>query len=126
MLQTRTTIIEQVRRLAAPLNHADRLALIRAIASLETPRREPGIAPENGQTLEAEQEAWFARPAAERERYVGEYVAIHRGEVMDHDLDQRTLYLRVRARFGRQPVLIVKSDWLAMPEFTLHSPRMER
>ena len=37
MLQTRTTVIEQVRRLAAPLNTDERLALIRAIASLETP-----------------------------------------------------------------------------------------
>ena len=57
---------------------------------------------------------------------MGEYVAIHRGEVMDHDPDQRTLYLRVRARFGRQPVLIVKADWNVMPDFTLHSPRLER
>jgi hypothetical protein len=126
MLQTRTTVIEQVRRLALPLNTDDRLALIRAIASLETPKREPGIAPANGRTLEVEQEAWFARPAAERERYMGEYIAIHRGEVMDHDPDQRTLYLRVRERFGRQPVLIVKADWSAMPDFTLHSPRLER
>ena len=45
---------------------------------------------------------------------------------MDHDADQRTLYLRVRARFGRQPVLIVKADWNVMPDFTLHSPRLER
>jgi hypothetical protein len=126
MLQTRTAIIEQVRRLAAPLNTDDRLALIRAIASLETPKHEQGIAPAHGQTLEVEQEAWFARPAAERERYRGEYIAIHRGEVMDHDLDQRTLYLRVRERFGRQPVLIVKADWSSMPDFTLHSPRLER
>ena len=126
MLQTRTTVIEQVRRLAAPLNTDERLALIRAIASLETPRRDHQVAPANGQTLEVEQEAWFARPAAERERCLGEYVAIHRGEVMDHDPDQRTLYLRVRARFGRQPVLIVKADWHAVPEFTLHSPRLER
>ena len=126
MLQTRTTVIEQVRRLALPLNTDDRLALIRAIASLETPKHEPGIAPANVQTLEVEQEAWFARPAAERERYMGEYIAIHRGEVMDHDPDQRTLYLRVREQFGRQPVLIVKADWSAMPDFTLHSPRLER
>ena len=40
MLQEHRTVIEQVRTLAAPLSNAERLALIRAIASLETPERE--------------------------------------------------------------------------------------
>jgi len=70
--------------------------------------------------MNTEQDAWFARPAAERERYLGDYVAIRGGEVVDRDPDQRTLYLRVRARFGHQPVLIVKADWKAMPEFIVY------
>ena len=127
MLQNRTTVIEQVRRLAMPLSNADRLALIRAITSLETPKREQGAnVSADGQTLDAEQEAWFARPSAERKRYAGEYVAVHGGEVVDHDPDQRALYLRVLARYGHQPVLIVRADWNTTPEFTIHSPRLER
>ena len=127
MLQDRRTVIEQVRRLAAPLSSADRLALIRAIASLDTPERKRGSrADANRQTLDAEQDVWFARPSAERERYGGEYVAVSGGEVVDHDPDQRALYLRVRGRYGRQPVLMVRADWNAPPNFTLHSPRLER
>jgi hypothetical protein len=125
-LQTPATVIEQVRRLAAPLSSADRLALIRAIASLEAPRREQQVTPADGRTLEVEQAAWFARPAAERERYAGEYVAFSSGEVIDHDRDERTLYLRVRNRYGSRPILIVGANWSATPEFTIHSPLLER
>jgi hypothetical protein len=70
--------------------------------------------------MDTEQDSWFARPAAERERYLGDYVAIRGGEVVDRDPDQRTLYLRVRARFGHQQVLIIKADWKAVPEFIVH------
>ena len=116
MLQDRRAVIEQVRR----------LALIRAIASLEIPKRERGAdANANRRALDAEQELWFARPSAERKRYAGEYVAVHGGEVVDHDPDQRALYLRVRGRYGRRPVLIVRADWNATPDFTIHSPRLE-
>ena len=69
MLQNRSTVIEQVRRLAIPLSSDDRLALIRAIASLDSPKRERGAnVSADGKTLDTEQEAWFARPSAERKR----------------------------------------------------------
>jgi hypothetical protein len=127
MLQDRMTVIEQVRRLAAPLSSADRLALIRTIASLEPPsRKRIAEVSADGQTLDAEQEAWFARPSAERKRYTGEYVAVHGGEVVDHDPDQRALYLRVRGRYEHRPVLIIRADWNTAPEFAIHSPRLER
>jgi hypothetical protein len=125
MQQEHRTVIEQVRTLAAPLSNAERLALIRAIASLETPEREaPRVT--DTQALDAEQEAWFAHPSAERQRYAGEYVAVQDGQVVDHDPDQRALYLRVRAQFGRRRMLIIKADWDAPPVFTIHSPQLER
>jgi hypothetical protein len=119
MHQEHRTVIEQVRTLAAPLSNAERLALIRAIASLETPEREAAPRVTDTQGLDAEQEAWFARPPAERRRYAGEYVAVQDGQVLDHDPDQRALYLRVRAQFGRRPILIIKADWDAPPVFTI-------
>ena len=118
--------MEQVRSLAAQLNTADRLALIRAIASLETPEDETeSEAAVTGKGIAAEQEAWFARPVAERKRYAGEYVAVHDGQVVDHDADQRVLFLRMRSRYGRRPVLIVRADWDTAPVYTIHSPRLE-
>lgn len=126
MLQDRNALIEQVRRLVRPLDSTDRLALIRAIASLDISEHEVDTdTSTDGEVLDAEQEAWFAQPTAERQRYAGEYVAVHEGKVVDHDPDQRTLYLRVRSRYGNQPVLIVKADWEASPEFTIHSPQLE-
>ena len=39
-------------------------------------------------------------------KYLGEYVAIHDCEVVDNDVDLRTLHLRICQRFGHLPVLI--------------------
>lgn len=39
-------------------------------------------------------------------KYLGDYVAIHNSEVVDHDADARTLHLRIRKQFGRTPVLL--------------------
>jgi len=116
------TVIERVRELAVSLSAADRLALIRAIASLESAG---SSVEEDGSALAREQEAWFARPAADRRRYAGRYAAVYGEEVVDDDPDQRTLYLRVRAKYGRTPVLIVRGDWDQPPAYTIHSPRRE-
>ena len=127
MLREHEAVIERVRQLAAPLTNTERLALIRVIASLDSPEQETS---QQNQTstdaLDVEQAAWFALPHAERQHYAGQYVAIHNGQVVDHDPDQRALYLRVRTHFGRQPVLIVNADWNAPPTIVLHSPRLER
>lgn len=76
--------------------------------------------------LAQEQAAWYAQEPHVRQRYAGEYVAVQEGgRVADHDPDQRTLYLRVRARFGHRAVLIVHADWSEPPVYTIHSPRLE-
>jgi hypothetical protein len=127
MLRHHETLIEQVRQLAAPLTSTERLALIQAIAALES--SDGQAAHQNRATaddLEVEQEAWFARPAAERRRYAGQYVAVKGGQVVDHAADQRSLYLRVRERFGAQPVLIVSADWDEPPMLVMRSPQLER
>lgn len=40
------------------------------------------------------------------EKYLGQYVAIHNGKVVDHDDDFQSLHSRIRQRFGGQPVLL--------------------
>ncbi len=125
MLLEHQMLIDQVRRIAASLNDTERLALIRAIASLEPPKQEKTSG--GGVTealLDAEQQAWFARPLADRLRYAGHFVAVRNAQVVDHDPDQRTLFLRVRERFAHQPVLIIWAEWSAPPEFVIHSPRL--
>lgn len=41
-------------------------------------------------------------------RYLGQYIAMHKGEVVDHDTDFQALWQRVRQRFGRTAVLITQ------------------
>ncbi len=106
-----STIFEQIRTLVLPLSAEQRLELIQDIASLaplegdlqETSRRNEQIA--------TEQASWYALPAAKRERYNNQFVAVKNGQVVDHDADQRALYLRVRRHFGSAPVAILWASW---------------
>lgn len=41
-----------------------------------------------------------------KQQYLDRWVAIHHRELVDHDDDVSALYQRVRARYGRTPVLI--------------------
>lgn len=61
-----------------------------------------------------------------RERYLGQYVAVHNGEVVDHDGDFRALHERIRERFGRQPILLRRVESKPEREMTFRSPRFER
>ena len=76
--------------------------------------------------IQAEAEAFRSMHAELTEMYLGQYVAIHDGKVIDNDEDFQSLHGRIRQRFGRQPVLLrqVKSE----PErvLTFSSPRLER
>lgn len=127
MLPDTKTVIEQVRSLAALLDDLDRLALIRAIASLSPAKHQQESTMFDARSLlSVEQDSWFAHPSAERRQYAGQYVAVHGGQVVDQDKDQRMLYLRVRARYGSTPVLIIHADWDSIPTYTIRSPHLER
>lgn len=74
----------------------------------------------------AEAEAWRSLPATVRRSYSEDFVAVHNGQVVDHDRDRLTLYRRVRARFGDVPVLITPAGSVSPREFQLLSPRVEQ
>jgi hypothetical protein len=120
-------IKDKIRDLVTPLNAEERLALIQTIAAMES-ANEAGdsSSEERRQQLAAEQAAWYARPLEERQSHPGEFIAVYNQQIIDHDPDQRSLYLRVRERFGRSPVLIVHADWEEPPVYTMHSPRLEQ
>ncbi len=59
----------------------------------------------------SEESARFRQKYPElKRRYLGEYIALHKGEVIDHDPDEATLWKRVRQRYGRTPILIVRVE----------------
>lgn len=76
--------------------------------------------------IKAEVAAFQAMHTELAEQYMGEYVAIHDGGVVDHDRDFRALHSRVRQRFGRQAVLLRRVEAGPDREWTFRSPRFER
>lgn len=76
--------------------------------------------------IRAEAGAWRSLPPTIRRSYGDDFVAVHNGEVVDHEADRLTLYRRVRMRFGDIPVLITPASASSPREFQMHSPRVER
>ena len=58
--------------------------------------------------------------------YPGQYVAIHNGQVIDHDPVLRTLHLRIFNRLGHTPVLLKQVTTDAERELVFRSPRYIR
>lgn len=67
--------------------------------------------------IRAEAKAWYEMPAETRNQYKGCFVAVYNGEIIDSDPNQRTLYLRAKERFGREPVLLVEGGDQPMPAY---------
>lgn len=76
--------------------------------------------------VKTEREAFERQHPALLAQYPGEYVAMHEGQVIDHDPNLRTLHLRVFARLGRTPVLLKQVTAEPERELVFRSPRFER
>jgi hypothetical protein len=78
------------------------------------------------ETIKAEADAFRSMHAEMVREYLGQYVAVHNGQVVDHDQDFQSLHNRIRQRFGHRPVLLRRVE--AEPERVLvfRSPRLER
>lgn len=75
--------------------------------------------------LEAEMAAFQAQLPALLDTYPDEYVAMHEGRVIDHDVDLRALHSRVYATMGPIPVLLQKVTATPTPDILIRSPRLE-
>jgi hypothetical protein len=75
------------------------------------------------ETMLRETRAYKAMHAELAKQYLGQYVAIHQGKLVDHDADPLALLQRVRQNFPNQVVLRRKVT--PTPEITLYmrSPR---
>lgn len=59
-------------------------------------------------------------------QYLGSFVAVHDGQVVDSDEDFEPLFLRVREQLEPVPVLIRRVDAEPQMELCFRSPRMEQ
>ncbi|MEZ4657928.1 MAG: hypothetical protein R2911_10180 [Caldilineaceae bacterium] len=128
-MQNAEVIFDEVRRLVAPLNAEERLALIMNIASAPSQSDaknsdDKARAAERRSKLRAEQESWYTRTDAERAKYAGSFVALYQGQLVDYDADQRALYLRIRKRFESAPIPIIPAAQTSMPELVIRSPKL--
>jgi len=78
------------------------------------------------QKIKAEVEAYRTMHADLVRRHLGQFVAIHQGQLVDHDRDFESLHTRIRHRFGRQPVLLRQVTPEAERVLVRRSPRLER
>lgn len=60
--------------------------------------------------IEREQIWWLDQPLAERAKFSGQFVAVHEQALVDSDANNDALTRRVRARFGKTPVLIIPAE----------------
>ncbi|MBM3131200.1 MAG: ribbon-helix-helix protein, CopG family [Chloroflexi bacterium] len=75
--------------------------------------------------INAEAEAYRRKYPRLRAKYLGEYIAMHNGRVVDHDRELGALYKRVRKRFGKTPVLMRLVEEVVEREIVVRSPRLE-
>lgn len=126
-MQANVAVFERIRDSVLLLTAEERLRLIQSIATLAptyaAPTAEVG---KHANKLADEEAAWYAMSPQQKAPYRGQYVAIHDGRVVDADIDRRSLYVRVRQRFGQEVVPILNADWDEPPEYEFCSPQLER
>lgn len=59
-----------------------------------------------------------------KQKYLGQYVAVHGGKLVDHDSNQVDLYLRVEARYPGEFVWIAPVQEEPEEVYVIHSPRL--
>ena len=78
------------------------------------------------QKLKAEVQAFERMHPQLVKQYLGQFVAVHEGQIVDADVDFETLFLRVEKRLGDVPVLIRPVSVEPTPELRAPGPRLER
>lgn len=73
-----------------------------------------------------EMAAYDAMHADLMSAFAGQYVAVHGGQLVDHDADETALLHRIEARFGDEVVLLKRVVPLPERELRIRSPRLER
>ncbi|MFZ0547686.1 MAG: DUF5678 domain-containing protein [Candidatus Promineifilaceae bacterium] len=76
--------------------------------------------------IQAETEFFNAQFEQLFPKYRGQYIAMHQGKVIDHDINLRTLHLRIFERLGHTPVLLKQVIDDPKRELIFRSPRLEK
>jgi len=77
-------------------------------------------------TVDREREAYLALHPKLKEQYLGKYVAIYQGKLLDHDDDPAALSTRIHARHLNGFVLITQVRQEPIRTIVIRSPRIVR
>jgi len=75
--------------------------------------------------LMAEMDRFRAKHNELLTKFKGEYIGMHNGEVLDHDVEGGALHKRLRQKHGSLPILIVQVTESPEQEFTVRNPKLE-
>ncbi len=75
--------------------------------------------------ISEESKIYRQRYAELKAQYLGQYIAMHNGQVVDHDADFLALRQRVHQRFGRTPVMITLVEDIAERTLVRHGFSLE-
>ncbi|NBD36616.1 MAG: hypothetical protein GVY30_11545 [Chloroflexi bacterium] len=75
--------------------------------------------------MQREIEAFVAMHSKLREQYPDAYVAVHQGNVVDHDTNELELYKRIEEKYPHDVVLLRQVLPEAEKVYTFRSPKVE-
>lgn len=75
--------------------------------------------------ISEESQIYQQRHAELKAQYLGQFIAMHDGQIVDHDREVAALHQRVRQRFGWKPVMITLVEEVAEHELVRHGFRLE-
>ena len=75
--------------------------------------------------ISEESKIYRQRHAELKAQYLGQYIAMRDGQVVDHDADFQALHQRIRQQFGRAPVMITLVEDVAERTLVRHGFRAE-
>lgn len=121
-LEIPSELYERIERLAAVRETPVAYLLEDALALVE---EQPEIDADDAK-MDLEEAAYESMHPELFEKYAGEYVAIHDGELVDTDPDEMALYFRIGKRFPDEIVLLKKVGEWPEPDLHIRSPRFVR
>lgn len=76
--------------------------------------------------ISQESKIYQARHRELKEKYLGQYIAMRDGQVVDNDFEFEALLKRIREQYGDAPVLMTRVEDEALPTLTRRGFVLER
>jgi len=74
--------------------------------------------------IEAEKRQFLVQHNRLKENYLGQFIAMHEGQVVDHDPDFVSLHQRIRQKYGHEAILIRRVEIEPDRPLLMRSPRI--